>query len=124
MPSTIQAILHTDNLVRAQRFYEEVFDAKATQRVPEEGDVFFQSLLIGDSDLGLVREDAEFKDRPGRILLSIMVEDADAVLSLVEAAGGTVTGPPNDMPWGQRVAHVLDPDGNMINVTQDLDGAP
>jgi predicted enzyme related to lactoylglutathione lyase len=120
MPSTVQAVLHTADIDRAIGFYEEVFDARRTQRVPEEGDVFYQGLIIGDSDLGLVRADTEFKDTPGRVLLSIAVEDADAVLTLVEAAGGTVTGPPNDMPWGQRVAHVLDPDGTMVNPTQDL----
>jgi len=32
----------------------------------------------------------------------------------------TVLGPPNDMPWGQRVAHILDPDGNTVNLTEPL----
>jgi predicted enzyme related to lactoylglutathione lyase len=31
-----------------------------------------------------------------------------------------VLGPPNDMPWGQRVAHVHDPDGNMVNLVQQV----
>ena len=26
----------------------------------------------------------------------------------------------NDMPWGQRVAHIKDPDGNVVNLTQQL----
>jgi predicted enzyme related to lactoylglutathione lyase len=38
----------------------------------------------------------------------------------VESVGGTVPGQPNDMPWGQRVAHVLDPDGNMLNLSKWL----
>jgi uncharacterized glyoxalase superfamily protein PhnB len=33
-----------------------------------------------------------------------------------------VQGPPNDMAWGQRVAHVQDPDGTTVNLTQDLAG--
>jgi hypothetical protein len=24
------------------------------------------------------------------------------------------------MPWGQRVAHIKDPDGNVVNLTQQL----
>jgi predicted enzyme related to lactoylglutathione lyase len=24
------------------------------------------------------------------------------------------------MPWGQRVAHIADPDGNVVNLTQTL----
>jgi predicted enzyme related to lactoylglutathione lyase len=42
------------------------------------------------------------------------------LLPTVESAGGTVQGQPKDMPWGQRVAHVLDPDGNMLNLTTRL----
>ena len=38
----------------------------------------------------------------------------------MEPAGGLVLGPPNDMPWGQRVAHIHDPDGNTINLTQPV----
>ena len=31
-------------------------------------------------------------------------------------------GPPNDMPWGQRVAHIQDPDGNTVNLTDPSRG--
>jgi len=26
----------------------------------------------------------------------------------------------NDMPWGQRVAHIQDPDGNTVNLTEPI----
>ena len=29
-------------------------------------------------------------------------------------------GPPNDMPWGQRVAHIQDPDGNTVDLTERI----
>jgi predicted enzyme related to lactoylglutathione lyase len=54
------------------------------------------------------------------MLLSIDVADVDALLPRVEALGGTATGGANDMPWGQRVAHIKDPDGNVVNLTQTL----
>jgi predicted enzyme related to lactoylglutathione lyase len=54
------------------------------------------------------------------MLISIDVKDVDGLLGQVEALGGRVLGPPNDMPWGQRVAHVQDPDGNAVNLTQNL----
>ncbi len=41
-------------------------------------------------------------------------------LPLLLALGGRVLGPPNEMPWGQRVAHVLDPDGNTVNLTEPI----
>jgi predicted enzyme related to lactoylglutathione lyase len=54
------------------------------------------------------------------MLLSIEVPDVTALLERVAALGGTVQGPANDMPWGQRVAHIADPDGNVVNLTQSL----
>jgi hypothetical protein len=29
-----------------------------------------------------------------------------------------MTGPPTDMPWGQRVAHIQAADGNTLNLTE------
>ncbi|WP_330316382.1 VOC family protein [Streptomyces platensis] len=57
---------------------------------------------------------------PTRILLSIAVQDVDALLDRVGSLGGTVRGPATDMPWGQRVAHIQDPDGNAVNLTQPV----
>jgi predicted enzyme related to lactoylglutathione lyase len=42
------------------------------------------------------------------------------LLHRVEDLGGRVLGPPNDMPWGQRVAHIEDPDRNAVNLTRAL----
>jgi predicted enzyme related to lactoylglutathione lyase len=53
-------------------------------------------------------------------VLSIQVPDVDALLPRVAGLGGTAPGPANDMPWGQRVGHISDPDGNAINLTQQL----
>ena len=50
----------------------------------------------------------------------VVVADVDELLPQVEPAGGKVLGPPNDMPWGHRVAHATDPDGNKVNLTQVL----
>ncbi len=51
------------------------------------------------------------------MLLSLEVPDVDAALARVEPLGGQAPAPANDMPWGQRVAHVQDPDGNAVNLT-------
>ncbi len=44
----------------------------------------------------------------------------DGYLDRVEGLGGRVLGPPRDMPWGQRVAHLQDPDGNAVNLTEPV----
>ncbi|MFE4860752.1 VOC family protein [Streptomyces sp. NPDC056670] len=115
--STIQPVIVTPDLDVLLGFYTRLFGAEETFRVPEEGPVFYLGLRIGDTDLGLVAEDPGTK-APSRILLSIGVDDVDETLGRVEALGGSVRGGPNDMPWGQRVAHIQDPDGNPVNLTQ------
>ncbi|GAA4959210.1 VOC family protein [Actinoplanes utahensis] len=114
---TVQAIVSTPHIDRQIAFYQELLGAVETNRHPAEGPVFFVSLRLGDSEFGIVGNADTDVSRPSRTLLSIEVDDVDALLPRVEAAGGRLLGPPNDMPWGQRVAHVHDPDGNMVNLT-------
>jgi predicted enzyme related to lactoylglutathione lyase len=118
--TSIQPIASTPDLPRLCAFYETVLGATQTLRVPEEGPEFYVELRIGATTLGLVQEDNIEIGAPVRIIFSADVTDVDALLPKVKSAGGTVQGPANDMPWGQRVAHVLDPDGNMLNLTKWL----
>jgi predicted enzyme related to lactoylglutathione lyase len=115
----IQAIIVTPDLGRLQTFYERLLGAVEVRRYPDEGPTFFVSLKLGDSELGLVHEDTD-TSTPQRFALGVDVDDVDGLLDTVAAAGGRVLGPPTDMPWGQRVAHVHDPDGNLVNLTQPI----
>lgn len=116
---TIQPIVVTADIDRLRRFYCHLFGGTEVRRTPPDGPVFFLGLRIGDSELGLVADgDAAPAGTPQRLLLSVEVDDVDALLPRVTELGGTVDGPPNDMPWGQRVAHVQDPDGNTVNLTR------
>jgi predicted enzyme related to lactoylglutathione lyase len=119
VPSSVQPILVTRDLERLTTFYRALLGAVETERVPAEGPTFYVGLRIGDSDVGLVA-DGSAPEGPQRMLLSIEVPDVDALLPRVDELGGHVQGPANDMPWGQRVAHVQDPDGNTVNLTQRL----
>lgn len=122
MPTSVQSILCTPDVDRLHGFYAELFAATQTARVPDEGPVFYLGLRIGSSELGLVADDAvrtgSARDTGQRSLISVEVDDVDASLERVEPLGGRVRGPANDMPWGQRVAHIEDPDGNAVNLTR------
>lgn len=120
MSPTIRPIIVTAGLDRLLAFYTGVLGARENFRYPEEGPVFSVGLALGDSELVLVADASLQSGSPGRVLLSIEVPDVDALLTDVESHGGHVRGPANDMPWGQRVAHVADPDGNAANLTQTL----
>ncbi|MGY5126639.1 VOC family protein [Streptomyces nigrescens] len=120
VPAAVQPMIVTPDLDRLQAFYGELVGAEEFTRVPEEGPVFFVGLRIGGSELGIVVDRNVETGTPTRILLSIAVKDVDALLDRVGPLGGTVLGPANDMPWGQRVAHIQDPDGNAVNLTQPV----
>ncbi|MFG3105588.1 VOC family protein [Streptomyces tendae] len=118
--STIQPVILTAHHDVLLGFYTQLFGAEEIFRVPAEGPAFYLGLRIGDTDLGLVA-----KANPGtvaapRILLSVGVDDVHETLARVEALGGSVHSGPSDMPWGQRVAHIQDPDGNAVNLTQPI----
>ncbi|MFJ6461515.1 VOC family protein [Streptomyces sp. NPDC091387] len=118
--STIQPVILTADQDVLLGFYTKLFGAEEIFRVPEEGAAFCLGLRIGDTDLGLVAKTDLGTGAASRILLSIGVDDVDETLARVEALGGSVGGGPEDMPWGQRVAHIKDPDGNPVNLTQPI----
>ncbi|MFE4454512.1 VOC family protein [Streptomyces sp. NPDC056796] len=118
--STIQPVILTADQDVLRRFYTDLFGAEEIFRVPAEGPVFYLGLRIGDTDLGLVTKPDPGEGAAPRILLSIGVDDVDETLGRLEALGGAVSSGPKDMPWGQRVAHIQDPDGNALNITQAI----
>ncbi|TFC60040.1 hypothetical protein [Cryobacterium sp. TMB1-7] len=47
--------------------------------------------------------------------------DVPDLAAVVEAAAAAVVVPPADMPWGERVAYLRDPEGTMLLVIRDAD---
>ena len=76
----------------------------------------------GGAELGVTTEDSPrvlAGVEPGagpRHEIFVYVDDVDATVAGVEAAGGTVLKPPADMPWGERVGYVADPEGNVVSL--------
>lgn len=120
MPNTVRPIIVTPDIDRLHTFYTSLLGAEEVFRYPQEGPVFYFGLRLGDSELGLSSDSSVPTGSPGRMLLSIEVPAVDDALSKVESLGGHVQGPANDMPWGQRVAHIADPDGNVVNLTESI----
>ncbi len=125
MPATLQPVIVTPSLPLLLAFYKALFGAVEISRVPDDGPAFYVGLQIGNAELGVVADGEARVDAPQRILLNVNVGDlnvgdVDGLLEHVEALGGRVLGPPNDMPWGQRVAHIQDPDGNTVNLAQPI----
>jgi predicted enzyme related to lactoylglutathione lyase len=122
--TTVRAMIITPDLDRLLAFYGGLLGAEEVERMPAEGSPFYVGLRLGDSDLGLIADDGVDTAAPQRMILSIEVPDVDGLLDRVTGLGGTVLSPPDDMPWGQRVVHLRDPDGNAVNLTQDIPSGP
>ena len=101
--------LPTRDLAASQGFFETVFGMKMTGFGPT-----YACTLSGDVDLGLQADPAEATKAP---LPVIEVEDLEATLAAVTAAGAAVTKPIFSFPGGRRF-HFLDPSGNELAAMQ------
>jgi predicted enzyme related to lactoylglutathione lyase len=116
----IQPNLCTHDIEGLSSFYVELFGAEEDMRVPGSKGPFFVTLRLGQASLGLVTPKRGADPAPGRVVMSVFVESVDDLLPRVKPAGGKIHGKAKNMPWGHRVAHITDPDGNPINLTQLL----
>jgi lactoylglutathione lyase len=54
----------------------------------------------------------------------IYVDNADATFAELVGRGVTVIRSPEDMPWGERVGFVRDPDGNPVAIATSATPQP
>jgi lactoylglutathione lyase len=52
--------------------------------------------------------------------VAFVVDDVDAQVARVRAAGAEILSGPVDRPWGHRTVHVLDPDGFVVELAQEI----
>ncbi len=116
-------IVACKDLLRTAAFYQTVFGAVESYRFPTEGTPAYLAMKLGSSSLGLGDGNgvnaygARALPSTGHpVDLCIYVDDLDATLTSATSHGGTLVSPPSDMPWGERVAWVKDPEGIMILV--------
>lgn len=118
-------MLSCGDLARSVRFYGELLGAAENYRFPEHGEPEFMSLSIGDSEIGLGGVSDEpmhgRAQRPAsghRIELCVYVDDVDETFRRARTAGFETLTEPADVPWGERVAWLADPDGNLVMITR------
>ncbi|WP_203137248.1 VOC family protein [Microbacterium sp. JZ31] len=116
-------IVNCVDLARALDWYQRVLGGTLAYRFPEEGDPQYVTLRVGAGQvaLGNGTGPALYGETPRpatghAVDLCVYVLDLETV---VRAAADAVAVPPADMPWGERVAYLRDPEGTMILVIQD-----
>ena len=108
-------VVTVEDLPAARAFYEELGFTQA-YRFPPEGDASFVTMRRGSATIGLGAGEVDEGDRSG---YWVYVDDVDATLDRLRAAGAPVVAEPADQPWGERVARTRDPGGHLV-----LLGAP
>ena len=117
----LSTILSTPDLPRLVTFYTAGLDADETYRFPDEGDPGYVALAVAGANLGIAADPASAAaDGAQRHALWVYCTDADVAADRLVAAGGTLVSPPTDTPWGERVADLHDPDGNLVHVAHPL----
>ncbi len=108
-------IISTADMVRALGFYRDLLDGEVEYQFPPEGEPGYLGLGIGSSHLGIGLDPtlAGAGDQH-RFALWVYADDCDAAVERLRAGGVRIVEEPADQPWGERVARVSDPDGNMI----------
>ena len=112
-------VIFAVNVERSAVFYEQ-FGFQRFFQLPPEGEPGYIGLKRGASEFAIVSKDwpsdnyqLAMGEGP-RFEMFIYVEDVDAALEMLGGSGTAVLKDPEDMPWGERIAYVLDPDGNPV----------
>ncbi|MFB7883380.1 VOC family protein [Microbacterium sp. NPDC056057] len=118
-------ILLARELPELVRFYERALGGVVDYRFADaNGADAYVSLKIDGVPLGIGRdEDAVPPGGGERVALWFYVDDVDRAFRAWVRAGGHPIQPPEDMPWGERVAQVRDPAGNLVNLGAEAPAA-
>jgi len=112
----------SQSMDEVKRFYTELLGFKQFMQMT--GDVTYLSVTTGpSSSLGFMppMEGAPDQWRPPREpSLYFMVKDVDAAYRTLSSRGVSFDQPPQDMPWGHRVAHLRDPEGRRVCLAQQM----
>ncbi len=122
--SRVFPMLSVADMDRSLAFYEAVLGGRRNYQFPEEGPPAFLTLAFGETELGLgaigkpLHGQAQRPASGHRVELCIYVDDVDEAYAALTSAGAKSALAPCDQPWGERVAYVEDPDGNLVMLTR------
>jgi len=108
-------ITSTTDMARALAFYRDSLGGTVSHEyVGPDGSPVYVGIDIGSSHMGIGFSPVAGATQPRSISIWMYADDCDAAIERLRADGVRITEEPADQPWGERVARVLDPDGNEI----------
>jgi aminoglycoside 6'-N-acetyltransferase len=112
---SIFPIISTRDLPRLLAFYEGLLGGEIRYRFPPEGSPAFVTVRIGSDEIGIAASEDAPED-PRRVAMWVYVDDCDVAVARLRSAGVTIVDEPAGQAWGERIARLLDPDGNEVIV--------
>ena len=125
-PEGLRAVtpyLHPRGAQRMIDFLRNAFDAEEAFRHQEaDGRIVHVKVRVGDSVIEMGEAHGPWQPMPGAFYL--YVDDVDRRYAQALRAGGTSQQAPADQPYGDRMAHVQDPGGNIWYIATPLPPRP
>ena len=122
MPRAFPVVYTRDVQVSAAFYEQHLGFARQYQFPPDSDEPGYVGMRRDESELGLVHESSPREligqgmgDGP-RFELFVYVDEVDETVATMRDASVTILREPEDMPWGERVAFVADPDGNPVTL--------
>ncbi len=118
-------VVYSSDVERTAQFWE-LLGFRRHYQLPADGAPGYVGLRSDDSAAELAVTDARWAvDRYGlsigdgpRFEMYIYVANLDAVVRQLADADVPILRQPEDMPWGERIATVADPEGNPVAICQ------
>jgi lactoylglutathione lyase len=115
-------VLYAKDVDAVAVFYGRLGFREHVRMPAPDGSAGYVGLAREGAELAITSEEspralAGVEPGPGpRHELFVYVDDVDAAVTELRDAGATVLREPADMPWGERVAFVADPEGNVVSL--------
>jgi lactoylglutathione lyase len=112
-------VIFAASVTRTASFYEALGFERHFQ-LPEDGDPGYVGLRRSQYEIAIVAGEWPEKQyglttgEGVRFEMFVYVDDVDRTVETLRVEGVTVLREPAAMPWGERVAYVLDPNGNPV----------
>jgi lactoylglutathione lyase len=115
-------VIYARDVSRMVDFYERLLGFEKQYQFPPDGEPGYVGMRRDGADLGVVHESSPRRmigvslGNAPRFELFVYVDDVDEAIQSMRASSVPVLREPENMPWGERVAFVTDPEGNPVTL--------
>ena len=117
-------VVYATDVSRTARFWERLGFTRFVE-LPAGGDPGYVGLRRDGAELAVTAREWA-RDQYGlalgdgpRFEMFVYTDDVDTLIAALRAEGVTVLRDPADMPWGERIATIADPDGNPVALANE-----